>query len=308
MASSIQIHPVTTRRDRSAFVKFPWRVYKDDPNWVPPLISDQLEYLDPTRGPFFKHADVALFLARQGRRAAGTIAAFIDDQANTDSGQPEGGFGFFEVIEDYGVAEQLLNTAFDWLRERKIALVRGPTSFSSNDRPGMLVAGADCPPVMLEAHNPPYYKDFLERYGMEKDHDLYAWRAFRSQIGEELKNIPPELNRVAEVARKVANVTIRKIRMDDWENEINTAIDLFNDTLKHLPDYIPLDVAEFHRTADQIRLFLDPDLALFAEVNGRAIGFCIAIPMEAAWDVHTVGDAYRLYQEHNETSTIPTPC
>jgi len=79
MASSIQIHPVTTRRDRSAFVKFPWRVYKDDPNWVPPLISDQLEYLDPTRGPFFKHADVALFLARQGRRAAGTIAAFIDD-------------------------------------------------------------------------------------------------------------------------------------------------------------------------------------------------------------------------------------
>lgn len=278
MASSIQIHPVTTRRDRSAFVKFPWRVYKNDPNWVPPLISDQLEYLDPTRGPFFKHADVALFLARQGRRAAGTIAAFIDHQANAHTGQPEGGFGFFEVIEDYGVAEQLLNTACDWLRERKIALVRGPTSFSSNDRPGVLVAGADCPPVMLEAHNPPYYKDFLERYGMEKDHDLYAWRAFRSQIGEELKNIPPELNRVAEVARKVANVTIRKIRMDDWENEINTAIDLFNDTLKHLPDYIPLDVAEFRRTADQIRLFLDPDLALFAEVNGHAIGFCIAIP------------------------------
>jgi len=278
MASSIQIHPVTTRRDRSAFVRFPWRVYKDDPNWVPPLISDQLEYLDPTRGPFFKHADVALFLARQGRRAAGTIAAFIDHQANAHTGQPEGGFGFFEVIEDYGVAEQLLNTACDWLRERKIALVRGPTSFSSNDRPGVLVAGADCPPVMLEAHNPPYYKDFLERYGMEKDHDLYAWRAFRSQIGEELKNIPPELNRVAEVARKVASVTIRKIRMDDWENEINTAIDLFNDTLKHLPDYIPLDVAEFRRTADQIRLFLDPDLALFAEVNGHAIGFCIAIP------------------------------
>jgi len=245
---------------------------------VPPLISDQLEYLDPTRGPFFKHADVALFLARQGRRAAGTIAAFIDHQANAHTGQPEGGFGFFEVIEDYGVTEQLLNTACDWLRERKIALVRGPTSFSSNDRPGVLVAGADCPPVMLEAHNPPYYKDFLERYGMEKDHDLYAWRAFRSQIGEELKNIPPELNRVAEVARKVANVTIRKIRMDDWEDEINTAIDLFNDTLKHLPDYIPLDVAEFRRTADQIRLFLDPDLALFADVNGHAIGFCIAIP------------------------------
>ncbi|MFQ6101149.1 MAG: hypothetical protein ACE5OS_07935 [Anaerolineae bacterium] len=276
--SSIHIQPVTTRRDLRAFVKFPWRVYKGDPNWVPPLISERLEYLDPARGPFYKHADVALFLARRGREAVGTIAAFIDHNRIEYLGQPEGGFGFFEAIEDYAVAEHLLDVACEWLRARDMPLVRGPTSFTNNDCPGVLIGGADCPPVMLEAHTPPYYKDFLERYGMEKDHDLFAWRAFRAQIGEELKNIPPELSRVADVARRVANVTIRKACLENWDEEISAAHYLFDITLSHIPDHIPMTEAEFYRLANQIRPFLDPDLALFAEMEGKPVGFCIAIP------------------------------
>lgn len=276
--SSIQIQPVTTRRDLLAFVKFPWRVYKGDPNWVPPLISERLEYLDPATGPFYEHADVALFLARRGRKVVGTIAAFVDRQFIEYVGRREGGFGFFEVIEDYAVAKWLLDTACGWLRARDIPLMRGPTSFTDNDQPGVLLEGADCPPVMLEAHTPPYYKDFLERYGMEKDHDLFAWRAFRSQIGEELKNIPPELSRVADVARQVANVTIRKVRLENWDEEIATAHRLFNTTLHNLPNRNPMTEAEFRRIADQIRPFLDPDLALFAEVEGKPVGFCVALP------------------------------
>jgi GNAT superfamily N-acetyltransferase len=193
-------------------------------------------------------------------------------------GQPGGGFGFFEVIEDYAVAERLLDAACEWLRARDMPLVRGPTNFSNNDCPGVLIEGADCPPVMLEAHTPPYYRDFLERYGMEKDHDLFAWRAFRSQIGQELERIPPELARVAEVARQVANVTIRKARMENWDEEIATAHYLFDTTLRHISDHIPMTEAEFRRFADQIRPFLDPDLALFAEVEGKPVGFCVAIP------------------------------
>lgn len=275
---SIHVQPVTARQDLRAFVKFPWRVYKGDPNWVPPLISERLDYLDPATGLFFRHADVTLFLARRNREVVGTIAAFIDHRRADYLDRQEGGFGFFEVIEDYTVAERLLDAACQWLQARNMPLVRGPTSFTANDCPGVLIDGADCPPVMLEAHNPPYYKDFLERYGMEKDHDLFAWRAFRSQIGEELKNIPPQLARVADVARKVANVTIRRIRMEKWDEEIATAHHLFDATLRHIPDHIPLDETEFRRFADQMRSFLDPDLALFAEVEGAPIGFCVAIP------------------------------
>jgi GNAT superfamily N-acetyltransferase len=276
--SSIQVRPLATRRDLRAFVKFPWQVYKGDPNWVPPLISERLEYLNPVTGLFYRHADVALFIARRGRDTVGTIAAFVDHCRTEHLGRAEGGFGFFEVIEDYTVAERLLDTACEWLRARDMSTVRGPTSFTANDCPGVLVEGADCPPVMLEAHTPPYYKDFLERYGMEKENDLFAWRAFRAQIGEELKNIPPQLARVADVARKVANVTIRKIRMDKWDEEIATAHYLFDITLRHLPDHIPMTEAEFRHFADQMRPFLDPDLALVAEFDGRPVGFCIAIP------------------------------
>jgi GNAT superfamily N-acetyltransferase len=278
MTSSIRVQPVATRRDLRAFVQFPWRVYRGDSNWVPPLISERLDYLDPATGLFYKHADVALFLARRGREVAGTIATFVDHRRIEYLDQREGGFGFFEVIEDYAVAEQLLEAACAWLRARDMPLIRGPTNFSANDCPGILIEGADCPPVMLEAHNPPYYQDFLERYGMEKENDLFAWRAFRSQIGQELKNIPPQLTRVADVARKVANVTIRTIHMDDWDEEISTAHHLFDVTLRHIPDHIPLTEREFRRFADQFRPFLDPDLALFAEMEGEPVGFCVAIP------------------------------
>lgn len=156
--------------------------------------------------------------------------------------------------------------------------VRGPTNFSDNEEPGVLVEGADCPPAMLEAHTPPYYRAFLEDYGMEKDHDLYAWRAFRSQIGDELERAHPELFRVADVARQAANLTIRKIQMENWDQEISTALHLFNATLDHIPNHVPLTKAEFRRLADQLRPFLDPDLALFAEVDGKPVAFCVAVP------------------------------
>jgi GNAT superfamily N-acetyltransferase len=113
---------------------------------------------------------------------------------------------------------------------------------------------------------------------MVKDHDLYAYRAFRSQIGEGLSKLPPELDRVADVARQVAKAEIRQFRLEDWEREMSTACMLFNETLKHLPGRIPMSEAEFARLANQFRPFLDPDLALVAEVDGQPVGFCVALP------------------------------
>jgi GNAT superfamily N-acetyltransferase len=156
--------------------------------------------------------------------------------------------------------------------------VRGPTSFTNNEYAGVLIDGADCPPAMLEAHTPPYYRDFLERYGLEKDHDLFAWRVFRDQLDGELKSSREQIVRVADAALDRANATIRKLRLDNWDEEISVARHLFNATLRHLPDHVPMTEAEFRRTADQVRLLLDPDLALFAEVDGKPVGFGIALP------------------------------
>jgi GNAT superfamily N-acetyltransferase len=276
--SSIQVQPVTTRRDLRAFVKLPWRIYEDDPNWVPPLISERCNYLKPTTGPFYKYADVALLLARRGREIVGTIAPFVNHRLVEHVGRSEGGFGFFESVQDYTVAERLLDSACEWLRARDMRLVRGPTSFTDNDCPGVLVEATDCPPVMLHAHTRLYYKDFLEQYGMERDLDLHAWRGFRAQIGEGLQNIPPQLIRVADAAQKSANVSIRGMRMEHWDEEILTAHHLWNTTLHAQAERAPYTETEFRRLADQMRPFLDPDLALFAEVEGKPVGFCIAVP------------------------------
>ncbi len=278
MTTPVEIHPVTTPRERRAFVRFPWRVYRGDPNWVPPLISDRLESLDPRRGVFYQQADIALLLARRGREVVGTVAAFVDRTRVAHIGRPEGGFGFFEVIDDYEVAARLLDACRDWLRGRGMTSVRGPTSFGEHDSPGVLIGGADCPPALLEGHTPPYYKGFFERYGMEKDHDVYAWRASLEQLGDELEGVPADLVRVAGVSRRVGNATLRRADFGQWDREVAIIHYLFNDTLSNIPDVVPISQAEFRRFADQMRLFLDPELVLFAEVEGQAVGFCVLIP------------------------------
>lgn len=275
---SVRVQQVTTRRDLRAFVRFPWQVYRSDPNWVPPLIADRMAYLDPDRGPYYRHADIALYLARRGREVVGTVAAFKDRRPGQQREPGEAGFGFFEVVDDPAVAEPLLDAACAWLWERGATVVCGPFCFSGNEYPGVLVEGADCPPVMLQAHSPSYYVDLLERYGMEKDHDLYAYRAFRQQVGSELENLPPELHRVADAARRAAGVTLRKLRLDDWDSEIATACTLFNETLRHYEDFVPVTEREFARLAGEFRPFIDPDLAVIAEADGQPVGFCVALP------------------------------
>lgn len=278
MIESVEIHQVSTRRDLTAFVTFPWRVYRGDPLWVPPLISDRRETLDPGRGQFFRQADVALFMARRGRSVVGTIAAFIDRVRVERLKNADGGFGFFEVMEDYEAARLLLDACRQWLRERGMRSVRGPTSFGDNDCPGVLVTGADYPPAMMEAHTPAYYRVFLERYGMVKDHDLYAWRATFDQVRRELSAAPSDIVHVAQAAREAGTVTIRSVRLDDWDNEVETIRFLFNDTLSHIPDAVPTGPEEFRRLAGQMRPFLDPELALIAQVDGKPVGYCVMIP------------------------------
>jgi len=278
MSEEVEIRAVTARRDLRAFVKIPWRIYNGDHNWVPPLISERLKYLDPTKGIFYRQADVALFLARRGRECLGTIAAFVDHPRITHINRSEGGFGFFEVVDSYETARLLLDTCREWLRARGMTSMRGPTNFGDNDCPGVLVNGADYPPAMLEAHTPAYYRDFLERYGMQKENDLFAWRVTFDEVGGRMEGAPSDFTRVADAARRVGNTTVRKIRLDDWDHEVSIFRTLFNTTMEQIPDAVPLSEEEFRRFAEEMRPFLDPDLALVAEIEGRAVGFCLLIP------------------------------
>ena len=278
MDQSIEIKQVHTRKDMRAFILFPWQVYKGDPNWVPPLISERYSRLNPDENPFFRNADVELYLARRRGKVVGTVAAFVDHRSNERLNANMAGFGFYEVIDDYEVAKQLLDTVVARARHWGMDGFWGPTNFGRNDEPGFLIQETDAPPALLEAHTPLYYDDFMNHYGMEKKNDFYAWRVSLPDLGPNLEALPEELIRVFEATAKRGGVEVRKVRMDDWDRDLEIARNLFNVTLTHLPDHVPMDEATWGRFANQLRPLLDPDLALFAEVDGKAVGFLVCFP------------------------------
>jgi GNAT superfamily N-acetyltransferase len=278
MPPPIQIRSIEGRRDLSRFVRFPWKVYQGDPNWVPPLISERLDRLDAEKNPFFEHAQVELYLAEREGQIVGTLAAFVDHLQNKRRNEKVAGFGFFETLEDYAVAEKLLHTVCQQARRWGMEVLRGPTNFGPNDEPGVLIAGADCPPAVLEAHTPPYYRDFLERFGMRKYKDNYAWRVSLEALRENPDSIPGQVIKVFDAVKARGGVTIRSMRPEAWEEEVALAHHLFNATLEDLPDHVHMPGATFRRFAEQMRPLLDEDLALFAEVEDETVGFLIAIP------------------------------
>lgn len=278
MADQLEIIKVDSGKSLREFVRFPWKIYQDDPNWVPSLISDRLKQLDPTQNAYLSSNHYAYFLARRGRDLLGTIAAFIDQTSVEHLHLEMGGFGFFEVVEDYAVAARLLDAACDKVRIWGMKGIRGPTNFGIHNEPGFLIEGRDTPPASLEAHTPPYYAEFAEQYGMEKYRDLFAWRANLGDLGTDLENLPQEIKQVFDVISKRGGVTIRKLRMEAWAEEIPLVHTLFNETLEQLPEHVPMSLEAFRGFAGQMKPMLDPDLVLFAEVKGEPVGFIVAIP------------------------------
>lgn len=292
-ATTLHIQEVQSEKELKQFILLPWQIYRGDRNWVPPLISRRRSYLDRSASPVFKEGEVALFLALRGDWAVGTIGVSINNYANDYRREKTGHFGFFETVDDYGVAYLLFDTARQWLRERGMTLMRGPYNFGGNDDPGFLVGGADCPPVMLEAHTKPYYAAMAERYGMVKYTEGYAYRIDRPVGGGDLESaIPPKIMRVAEWVQKRAGVTVRRARLDHWDEEIVIARRLFNASLMHLRDHVPMSDEQFRNMALEMKDLLHQDLVYFAEVSGEPIAFSLAIPDVNRVLIHGNGGRY----------------
>jgi RimJ/RimL family protein N-acetyltransferase len=275
--NSLIIEPVSGDKDLLAFIKLPFRIYKGDPYWVPPLISERKDFLNPEKNPFFEHADVTLFLARRDGEVVGTIAALIDHNHNDFHEERAGSFGFFEAIEDYSVAEALLSTACDWVKERDMEVIRGPLNFSQNQECGLLVDGFDESPVIMMTYNPRYYIDFIERFGFVKAHDLYAYIAERKDFSA-VDELPPKLLRVAEKAKEKRRIKFRKVDMANFERELEMAKEVYNKAWERNWGFVPMTDAEFDHLAANLKPLLDPSLVFVAEADGEPVGVSIALP------------------------------
>jgi len=276
--SNVEVIEIRDKEGRHAMAAFPWQVYRGDKNWVPPILKDREKQLDPERNRFFQQAEIALYAAQRDGHMVGTIAAFIDHRFNDYLKQKVGWFGFFEVLNDYEAAEALLSAARDWVRQRGMTELRGPINFHRDRERGILVESADCPPPLLCAHSPPYYKEFAERFGLVKHADDFCRRVWVKNIVLPDGSLPPRLTRLQRVAERRAHLSIRRARMEDWDNEVRLVGQLYDATIGQMPDHVPWTHEELAEFAAELKPVIDPDFALFGEIDGKTVGCAIAFP------------------------------
>jgi GNAT superfamily N-acetyltransferase len=270
----LQVKAVKGEGELKKFITFPWEVYRDDPYWVPPLISERVEFLSAEKNPFFEHATVEFFMAWRGDQIVGTIAAFTNDAYNTFQGINIGFFGFFEVLDDPEAASALLARAEQWVRDAGHESILGPAQFSTNDEAFLLVDGFNDSPRALMTYNPPRYMSYLDAAGFEKAKD--AW-AYKNDIFEFVKNAPPKLVRVTEKIMERRKLTLRAMNMKDFDAEVELFKKVYNSSWERNWGFVPMTDPEIDQLAKSLKAIIDPDLVLFVEYEGEVIGASLTI-------------------------------
>lgn len=268
--------PVRDRATRNRFIALPWRIYRDDPAWVPPLRSDVRKLMNPGH-PFHEHADTEYYLALDGEgEPVGRIAAVVNHLYNEFHETRTGFIGLFEAVDNPAVARTLLDTAADWLRERDMAEAIGPFNLSTNDElysPGILLDGFDRPPLLLMAHNPPYYRRLFEEAGWAKQKDLLSYWL-------EKENFPPDrlIRGMERLAGRVDGLVIRQLRLKELDREVELIKEVYNAAWERNWGFAPLTEAEIQHLASDLGPIVDERFAFMAEVHGEPVGFALALP------------------------------
>lgn len=271
MTGKIDIVEVRTPRERKAFIEFPWRIYRDDPAWVPPLMIERKQFLDRKRHPFYRHGDAALFLARRGGDVLGRIMASDDTRYNAVHNSNVGCFGMFECIDDVDLARALFDTAEAWIKRKGRSQMIGPIDYSTNYICGLLIDGFEYPPTLLTAHNPPYYERLIEQSGLVKEIDWYAW--WFSGFTESAQR----LRKIAMARAGKQGVTIREIEKKNIEEESRRITGVFNQAWEKNWGYVPFTEAEAVHMARELKPVIEPPGTLIAEVDGEPVAFVIAV-------------------------------
>ena len=278
---ALAVTPVETGRDLDAFISLPWRIYADDPAWVPPLRREVRALVDREHHPFYRHGDGQIFLARRDGEVVGRILASDDPHYNQRHGTDVGMFGLFESVDDPEVAHALLDAAAAWLRGRGRTGMLGPIEYSTNYTCGLLVEGFDTPPRLLMNHNPPYYRALLEGHGLRPVKELYAWWI------DQRPDLRPWLARADRIARR--GVTLRAIRKKQLAEEVEKAKVIYNQAWYDNWGSVRMTDAEFDDLGKHLAEIADENLLVMAEKDGEPIGFSLSLP-DANEAFRAVGD------------------
>jgi GNAT superfamily N-acetyltransferase len=271
---ALEIRPIASKRDLNTFIKLPWRLYRNEPNWVPPLLFDRKRFFDRERNPFFKHAEVEFFVAWRGDEPVGRITAHIDRHFKEFQHHEWGMFGFFECENDPEVAAALLSTAEEWLRARGRDRMVGPMNFTTNDECGILIDGYDLMPTVLTDWHHPYYPGLLEGAGLTKAMDLYMWSLAVADRG----SVHPAIWRVAAEVESKYGIKVRNMRKKDMEAEIGRFLEVYNAAWEQNWGFTPLTEEEVRHYAKDLKPVLDENWAFIAEKDGEPVAAGLTLP------------------------------
>jgi GNAT superfamily N-acetyltransferase len=275
--ASVTIRPVKTRRERKRFVKVPFRLHRGRPQWVPPLIFERMQFLDPRRNPYFEHAEVELFVAERDGEPVGRISAHLDHRWDEYQGGSDAMFGFFESEEDPEVARALLERVTEWAAARGRARVLGPMDFSTNDELGILIEGFERRPMILEPWHPPFYRELIEAQGFGKAMDLLMWELRLGSL-KEGDRFDPSIHAAAERALEDEGIAIRHMRKREMAAEVRRFMDVYNEAWGDNWGFVPITDAEVDFQAKNLKQVIDEEWTFVAEKDGEVVGAALTLP------------------------------
>ncbi len=274
MSVKIQKLDNNSRSERKKFIKSQWQFYKSDPYWVPPVIADKMNDMDPQKNPFYKHAELQLFTAEKNGETAGRIAAIVNYNHNKTHNDKVGFFGWFECENNQETANALFDAAAEWLRTKDMDTMRGPENPSMNDEIGLLVDGFDSPPVILDTYNPPYYIKLLENSGFVKAKDLYAYYLKEGFESDKLK-------RLRDLIHKRYDIKFREVNLKDknqFEKDIDDIKEVYNSAWEPNWGFVKWTEEEMDHLAVGLKQIADPKVAIIMTIKDELAGFGIGLP------------------------------
>ncbi|WP_174274762.1 N-acetyltransferase [Sphingomonas bacterium] len=276
MAQGITIRPVNTKADRKAFVALPFRLYADDPNWVPPLKGEAYGLITPGKNPFFEHAVAQLFLAERGGRVVGRVSASIDRlwtpmPPAKGGGADSGNWGYLDA-EDEEIGQALIAKAEEWLRAQGVRRSLGPVSMSIWEEPGLLIRGHDHPPTVMMGHDDPRYEAWVERAGYAPAKDLHTW-----DLDIRLP-FPTLIQRVVASGQKNRRIRIRKVDKRKFDAEAALILNILNDAWSGNWGFVPFTESEIAFAGNKMKPIVFNDLILVAEYDGEPVAFMMTLP------------------------------
>ncbi len=261
---------------KKQFIEIAYQLNKDEPNWVPPLRSDVNELLNPKKNPFFKHADLQLFLAKQNDKVVGRISAHIDHLAcaqpvEQGMGPTTGNWGLLEAANE-DIAKALIKTAENWLRDKGMQRVVAPLSLAAFDEPGTLTKGHDHSPTIMMGHQPLRYSQWIGSYGYEHIKELVTYDL------DITHGYPDLVDRIVKSGERNSKINVRKVNKKNFDKEAAIILNILNDAWSKNWGFVPLSDDEIAYVGKKLKPIVYEDLIMITEYDGEPIAFMIVLP------------------------------